>query len=96
MGENEVRCKVDNASDKTSVHLIGFSYIPQNLMKFFEAFRDTPADLEEFPFSKWSNFYLGQKMLSNEFRYVLERNRLPNGTGNMLEKPTLLLKRQEI
>ena len=52
---------VGNMNSKTSVHVIGFSYIPKNLSNFFESLvgNKLQQEVEQFPFSNWSNFYLG-------------------------------------
>lgn len=54
------------------------------------------APSRHFEFASWKNFYLSNRQLSDETRYVIERQQQEKTIGNFLEKPTVLLKRNFI
>jgi len=41
----------------------------------------------------WQNFYLSNRELSDEFRYVFDRKYAKRQLGNNLDRPKLVLKR---
>ena len=49
-----------------------------------------------FRFHKWTNFYLSNRKLGDEFRYVFDRKYTQRFMGNQLDRPSLLLKRNFI
>jgi hypothetical protein len=46
-----------------------------------------------FPFAQWKNILLSNRELGDEYRYVFDRKYAERATGNTLERPKLLLKR---
>ena len=46
-----------------------------------------------FPFAIWKNFFMSNRELSDEFRYVFDRRFAERYQGNTLERPKLILKR---
>lgn len=51
------------------------------------------VSLSIFRFHKWTNFYLSNRKLGDEFRYVFDRKYTQRFMGNQLDRPCLLLKR---
>ena len=49
-----------------------------------------------FPIQSWKNYYLNDKILHEEIKYVLDRKQYERTLGNSLEKPSLLVKPQFI
>lgn len=86
------------SDNNTFVHFIALNFLPHCVNQSFFDFSELKPNklLSSITFSKWKNFYLNSRALSDEFRYVLDRTHCPVGTGNFLEKPTLLMMRQEI
>ena len=41
----------------------------------------------------WKNFFLSNRQLGDELRYVFDRKNLPRFTGNTLDRPKMLVKR---
>lgn len=46
-----------------------------------------------FTFAKWVNLLLSDRKLSDEYRYVFDREHAEHGLGNSLDRPSLLNKR---
>ena len=46
-----------------------------------------------FPFAMWSNIFMSNRELSDEFRYVFDRKYAERFQGSTLERPRLLMKR---
>ena len=46
-----------------------------------------------FKFHQWTNFFLSNRKLGDEFRYVFDRKYVTRFMGNNLDRPQLLLKR---
>ena len=49
--------------------------------------------MSKFTFAKWKNIYQSNREISDEIRYVFDRRKLDTQTGNLLERPSLLIKR---
>jgi len=49
--------------------------------------------MEKFSLPHWKNIFMFSATLSDEIRYVYERQNRSKLVGNGLEKPTLLMKR---
>ena len=79
------------------IHVMMFRYLPENVNEIAERFITSDYSVRnEYFFQKWTNFYLSNRELSSEFRYCFERRKMERFTGNTLEKPRLLLKRNFI
>ena len=50
----------------------------------------------DFPFAMWKNFFLSNRTLGDEYRYVFDRKSLPRFVGNTLDKPKMIVKRNFI
>ena len=76
--------------------LIGTHFIPPELHRFgsdiFEMMQPK-FGMSRFSFAKWKNLYTSNRELNDEIRYVFDRRKLETQTGNLLERPSLLLKR---
>lgn len=46
-----------------------------------------------FTFAQWTNIFMSNRELSDEFRYVFDRKYAERFQGNTLERPRLVLKR---
>ena len=44
----------------------------------------------------WKNFFLSNRVLGDEYRYVFDRKSLPRFVGNTLDKPKMIVKRNYI
>ena len=93
-----MRCVVENAQAATQVHIFAFNFLPYQTITPFKSCGESNLHKTVFSetdiLSQFPAIYLNSRNVSDEFRYVLERARLPPGVGHFLEKPTLLLKRQ--
>ena len=80
--------------DNWRVHVMLFRYLPNNLdmltLKLLA--HDQFVGYEHF-FQEWKNLYLSNRELSSEFKYCFDRSHQNQYTGNMLDRPKLLLKR---
>mgnify|MGYP007073636373 FL=1 len=76
------------------MHFYAFQYLPNNIFDIYQkVLRPTNAvSLSIFRFHKWSNFFLSNRKLGDEFRYVFDRKYTQRFMGNQLDRPTLLLK----
>jgi len=72
--------------------------MPRNVYELYQRLRSDPqaATLSIFKFHKWSNFYLSNRKLGDEFRYVFDRKYVKRFQGNMLDLPSLLLKKNYV
>lgn len=98
---NLVKFKIANCSNKSRVHILAYKYTPYlqvynslGLAKYFNNCFN--SDRKSFTYSKWANLYLNNRLLNEEVKYVLDRKDQERYTGNTLEKPSLLMKRQFI
>ena len=96
---HKITIEVSERSKSTRLHLFGFEFMPDALSAMSQTVSIAGLDnfsATEFPFQKWTNFYLSNRELGTEYRYVFERRYLQTFTGNHLDKPKLLLKRNFI
>ena len=49
--------------------------------------------MSKFHFAQWNNVYQSNRELSDEIRYVFQRRKLEPQTSNLLQRPSLLIKR---
>ena len=78
------------------VHFMAFNYLPSNTSENLNILRtntECTFTSTEYFFQKWKNFYLSNRQLGTEYRYVFDRKHLKAYTGITLDKPKLLLKR---
>jgi hypothetical protein len=97
--DNTVTIKVDSDAKDTRVHVAALQYLPHDPYRsFVELAHAGEQTFEEgiFPFQNWNNFYLSNRKLGDEMKYVLDRKNEKRFVGNSLEKPRLLLKRNFI
>lgn len=95
---SHLKLQIEGATkDQWRVHVMLFRFVPPNLDQLTLRLlaRDQFAGTEYF-FQKWKNFYMSNRELSSEFRYCFDRIYQQSYTGNMLDKPKLLLKRNFI
>mmetsp|Transcript_39409 Transcript_39409/g.37883 ORF Transcript_39409/g.37883 Transcript_39409/m.37883 type:complete len:93 (-) Transcript_39409:3368-3646(-) len=81
------------------VHAWAFQFLPSSL--FNRLTKKIQSNLHqrqtgELEFGMWQNFYLSNRELSDENRYIYERQGQEKTIGNFLEKPTVLIKRNYI
>ena len=75
---------------------MAYQFVPDNEMQLFEQMLNVSKENYskiEFPFAIWKNFYLSDRELSDEFRYVFDRKYAKRQIGNNLDRPKLLMKR---
>ena len=79
----------------TRVHVFAYQFINQEINEFCNVLQNNIKDEEvtSIPIIKNTNEYLSNKILSDEYFYVLNRKKESRHLGNTLEKPTILLKR---
>ena len=78
------------------VHFMAFNFMPPDIMNYISELRnniETTFSSTQYFFQKWDNFYLSNRQLGTEYRYVFDRKHLKAYTGITLDKPKLLLKR---
>lgn len=81
------------------VHVYGLTFLPNNNLGHFKQNERITANnitLDIFRFAKWTNAYLSNRKLGDEYRYVFERRFMERFIGNTLDRPQLLLKRNKI
>jgi hypothetical protein len=96
---NQINIKVKNHSDSTRVHIFAYNYsskYPFIKSNCLEKSYSSCYYKREFSSSLWNNIYLSNKILSEEIKYVLDRQNCERYNGNTLEKPSLLMKRKFI
>ncbi len=96
---DSVRLVLEGGSSTARVHLFAFHFLPKDLESFVWGLRRTLGESfskANFPFAMWKNFFLSNRALGDEYRYVFDRKNLPRFVGNTLEKPKLLVKRNYI
>ena len=92
VNENEIILHLDKGS---RAHLFLFNFIPTHLDKaVYESIYGKVVLEKLYPFENWNTKYLSNRDMATEMRYTYDRKGMKRFTGNMLEKPTLLLKRQ--
>ncbi len=77
------------------MHAFAFQFMPRALAEMVEGLsgRGSMMSDRSFFFSQWKNFYLANRALSDENRYIMERKYQGGKIGNFLELPSVLLKR---
>jgi len=93
-GEDKVSFKVNDFKTNCRVHFYAFQYLPNNIFEVYSKvlWPTNAVSLSIFRFHKWSNFFLSNRKLGDEFRYVFDRKYTQRFMGNQLDRPTLLLK----
>jgi hypothetical protein len=87
-----------NSMPNVRVHVLGYHYMPM-LKRLFEEeskemcphFRSRTTNI---PF--YQNVFLTNRVLSDEHKYILERQQKKSFIGNTLDKPSLLLHREKV
>lgn len=94
-GGQKLTFKLNNYKSNPRVHFYAFTFMPNNVYELYRQLRSNPyaATLSVFKFHQWKNFYLSNRKLGDEFRYVFDRKYVKRFMGNMLNTPSLLLKR---
>lgn len=95
--KHRVRVELEDCDlTRTHIHAIATTFVARDQQelahKLWEA-RANDISQVQFHFSQWKNFFAGDRKLSDEMRYVLDRKDLEKQLGNSLERPTLLMKR---
>lgn len=93
--EKKIRFRVNNAGANPRVHFYAFQFMPNNIFDIYQRLKgfSNMASQSIFKFHKWSNFFLSNRKLGDEFRYVFDRKYVQRFMGNTLDRPQLLLKR---
>lgn len=93
--KQKIRLRVSGHKSAPRVHFYAFQFLPNNVFEVYRALQrdQNAASLSVFKFHKWSNFFLSNRKLGDEFRYVFDRKYLPRFMGNTLDRPMMLLKR---
>jgi hypothetical protein len=91
-----LRLKLADFSKDARVHIIASKFIqPNNSGLYSNLMRMSSSRLScsVYHFAMWSNFYLSDRVLSDEFRYVFDRAHAQRMLGNTLDRPQLVNKR---
>ena len=80
------------------IHINAIQYLPEKgdefLTEYSKLLENTEQKLKAFPVKNIENTYLNNIILNEEIKYVLDRKQYEKKMGNLLEKPSLLLKPQ--
>ncbi len=75
------------------VHMILYNFLSESMDTLTDDLcQNEQYTSGEFPFQKWKNFYLSNRLLSSELQYCIERRQQGKLTGSTVEKPSLVLK----
>lgn len=91
-----LRIKLADFSKEARVHIIASKFVqPNSSGLFMNLMRMTASKLScsVYHFAMWSNFYLSDRVLGDEFRYVFDRAHAQRLLGNTLDRPQLVNKR---
>eukprot|EP01022_Parablepharisma_sp_SALTPOND_P009836 TRINITY_DN1405_c2_g1_i1.p1 TRINITY_DN1405_c2_g1~~TRINITY_DN1405_c2_g1_i1.p1 ORF type:complete len:2260 (-),score=324.93 TRINITY_DN1405_c2_g1_i1:695-7474(-) len=87
----EVNIKIEPNS---KAHMVLFNFLPQSVDHFtLKMIAESVTNIWKHPFQKPKNYYLSNREMNSELRYTFGRKNMKRHTGNMLEKPPLLLRR---
>ena len=86
-----VDINIGGLSKSTRVHVIATHFIPRFSISQYLDVLD-PSNLKLDFMANAKNVYLKQRMIGEEYRYVLERQTAPKFIGNSLQRPSLLIK----
>jgi hypothetical protein len=93
-GTKSLVLKIEDFTPKCRVHVYMSQFLPNSLDQYSNSFLLNYSNrMEEYPFPMWKNFYLSNRALGDELRYIYERKNGERYMGNTLAKPQLLLKR---
>ena len=87
--------QLNNASPRTRVHVIQTRFYP-NYRELLALFGQNPTSASLYNYLKPESFYLSERNIGDEFRYILTRRNGKIYPGNMLERPGLLLNPWEL
>ena len=91
-----VEVSLKGHSEYARVHAFAFHFLPKHLpssMAGLQRVAQQSFQHAQFPFAMWKNFFLSNRQLGDELRYVFDRKNLPRFTGNTLDRPKMLVKR---
>lgn len=94
-GENEVKVLVQGCLNKAVAYVLYSNFLPaQDFAKELRRVHN-PMKSQQWTFDKCENTYFGTSKISEEYSYIMRRNRQPGFIGNTLPRPQLLMKRQD-
>ena len=91
--------QLTNFSEESRMHIYATQFMPNisdSLRNQIQDAQRDPIAPQTFPFSSWKNIYESNNTISDEVRYILERQKKGNKMGNTLDRPTLLMKKNFI
>lgn len=91
--------QLQNFSNNSRVHLYATQFMPNysdSLRNMLEDAQSENIAVTTFPFAQWKNMYESNNTMSDEIRYVFDRQKRQNKMGNTLDRPTMLMKRNFI
>ena len=87
-----------NLKNNPRIHINATQYFPEKgdefLSEYSKILGNTENNSTYFPIKNIKNQYLNNSILNEEIQYVLDRKQYEKKMGNLLEKPSLLLKPQ--
>lgn len=95
--KDELSLKVySNQTEHVKVHLLAYNYLPSNFREIETSLSSTNVAEPRTVFEITPNYnqYLSEKSVSDEVKYVIARQNVETFTGNTLERPTGLLKKE--
>jgi hypothetical protein len=91
--------QLDNFSESSRVHLVATQLIANStnsLKELMEKYCASTISSVTFGFAKWKNQYSDGKDVADELLYVLNRKQQKPKMGNLLDNPSLLMRRQYV
>lgn len=85
-----LRIQLADYSKDARVHIIASKFAqPNNTYLYQNLKRMATSNIGSsiYHFAMWANFYLSDRVLSDEFRYVFDRNHAERILGNTLDRP---------
>lgn len=85
-----LRIKLADFTSDSRVHLIASKFMQPNNSRMFVdlmMMNRSYVNCSDYFFAQWSNFYLSDRVLSDEFRYVFDRTHAARMLGNTLDRP---------
>ena len=70
-----MKFKINDFKKDCRVHFYAFTFMPTNVFEMYKHLmaNQSAVSLSIFRFHKWTNFYLSNRKLGDEFRYVFDR-----------------------
>ena len=89
--DNKLLIGLNGVNDRTRVHILATHMISRfSISQYLNCI--SPSSLSKRVMSQSTNYYLQQRMIGEELRYILEREKAKKFVGNSLIRPSFLIK----